>query len=790
MIKVYVRNAFRSIIRNKAYSFISVMGLVLSVMISVILFWVINFESTFDHYHSKSERIYQLRSYNKFGEVSSHIPQGLINSLRTEVSDVEKVATIYRWDPQVIKIDNENLYQEKAFFAHPEFFEILDIEWINGTAGESLKHPGQVVLDEATAKKFFGGDAMGKFIRFDNEIDLQVSGIIKNVPFNSAFPLQMVISYETLKNFQGEYANDNYWGGGDSYFHGYVLLKPGANFEMVSSLLNRKAEQHKDESDYVRYDLNPLSLTHYDLNMDSFNYSIPKWLLGALSAIGIFLLLIACINFVNIATIHAAHRNKEIAMRKLLGSRKRHIILQFLVETIMVVLVAVVIGTIFASLLMRYASDLLNTKASLAPIWQDGTSLFLILLTIVIVLLSGVYPALVLSNFKPLQMLKKQGRFALVKGVAFRRSLIIVQFIIAQVLVLCTIIGVRQTNYFYRRDIGFDKENIITVNMPDRGNDLLRRQFRNELQGKNYIKEVAFSLTTPSSKGNWWYRAVTYHGLPNGSSNFRLQYIDTNYFSFFRIKIIAGRTFRLTDTSANNIVINEKAAKDMGIADVAKAINERITVNGTPYTIVGIIKNYNSQSLKEAIIPHIFLYGPNNFQTTSIRIDPNNLNRAISDIGVAWKRAFPDNYFNYTILSQDLKKFYGDEDKFSRFLSILALIGIIIGSLGLYGLVSLVCLKRVKEIGMRKVLGASSANILSSLVWEFLKLILLAFTLAGPIGYFLMNNYLQSYKYRIDITWWMFLTALLFSVLIGLITVSLKAIKASFTSPIKNLRDE
>ncbi|HET6256330.1 MAG TPA: ABC transporter permease [Puia sp.] len=800
MFRHHLKIAIRNIFKNKAYAAINIGGLLCGVIVAVLTFWVVRFEKSFDDFHANGNLLYQIRDYDKFGNTGSHVPQGLIKAAKTQVPGIEKAAAIYQWNPQVIRVNHQNLHQDEAYFVSPEFPEMMGVKWIAGSPEESLARPDQVVLDKETADILFKGDAMGKVIRMDNKVDLVVSGVVGKSPVNSDFQLKMMISYETLKEMEPEYKNEDYWGGGDSYYHGYVMLKPGADPVNVERLLTQFAQQHKDESNYVRFDLNPIRKAHFDVKMDNFNYSMPLWLLNSLSAIGLFILIIACVNFINLATVHAARQSREIAMRRILGSSKKGIVFQFFLETAIIVIIAVIAGMVFAAWLLPYVSGLLSTKAFLVSPWGGGTFLFLLCLAILIIFLSAAYPAVILSGFKPVPALRAQNASSEVKGISVRRVLVVGQFVIAQTLVIITSAAILQTRYLYHKDLGFDKENIVTLNMPERGSKEAMNLLRYDLRNRPDIKQITFGLTTPSSTRSWWWRTVVYRGLPNGAEMFRVQYIDTDYFRFFQIPVVAGRSFYQTDTThqtdtarqaytPNNIVVNEKAASDMGLLSPDRALGERLTVNGETFTIVGVVKNFQSQSLKEQITPHVFFYDPGHFQTAAIRIDPGQMHRAIGDIGSAWKEAFPDYYFSYVFLSDDIRSFYGTEDKFTHLLTLLAIAGILIGCLGLYGLVSLVCLQKVKEIGVRKVLGATTAGILTMLTWDFFKLVLIAFLIAVPAGYYITRHFLQDYAYRIEISWLIFLVAFGFSALLTIFTVSVRAVRASLTNPIDNLRE-
>ncbi|GAB3916335.1 ABC transporter permease [Larkinella terrae] len=793
MLRNYLKTTWRSLIRNRNYALINLIGLTLGLGVAIVLFWIVRFEYSFDRYHAKADRLYRLIAKDKFGEMGTSIPQGVIKALNERVPGVENAANAYGYGSDGLRVGQTVFNLKHVFFVPPQFLEMIDVEWVQGSAQQSLSRPFQVVLDEPTARRFFkNADPIGKTIRYNNQFDLVVSGIIRKAPVNSEFQLQLLTSRETLKRIQNEYSNEEYWGGGDSMHHGYVVLKPGVSPSAIEAALKKLALQHQNESAIVAYELLPITEVHRntETDPDPFNYVIPQWMLNTLMAIGLFLIVIACINFINLATVQAVQRSREIAVRKVLGSSRKQLMYRFFGETAFLVFAAIGLGALLATQLIQNADQLLNTQVAQSQVWDGGAVAFLLMLGFLVTFLAGLYPALVLSGFQPVKVLR--GRFSLARsnGFSLRSSLVVTQFVIAQVLVICTLIGTRQIRYFYETDLGFDRKAIVTVKMPDRGNAVLRERFRRQLLDHPEVKDVAFALTTPSSAHNWWWRTIHHHNLPNGEQTFRMQYVDTNYFHFFKIPLIAGRSWTRADTNTVAI-INEKAARDLGFRNPEKAIGERLNLEGNqPFTVMGVVKDYHSQSLRSTIVPHVFLYADWNFQLASIRIDPRQQPKALQHIEQYWKAIFPNYYFEASFLDQDLKAFYDDEQKMTNFLTLFAIVGILIGCLGLFGLVSFVVTQRTKEIGVRKVLGATIVSIVSLLSKDFLKLVGVAFAIATPIGWYAMSRFLEEYTYRIDIDWWVFALAGSLAGAIALLTVSVQSIKAALTNPITSLRSE
>ncbi|WP_128545978.1 ABC transporter permease [Larkinella soli] len=790
MVRNTIKTAWRNLLRNRGYALINVTGLTLGLGVAIVLFWIVRFEYGFDRHHALADRLFRIQAFDKFGKSTSHVPQGVIKALREQVPGVEKAANVQRYSDLTVKAAGQVFNMENVFFAPADFFEMIDLEWVQGSPRRSLIAPGQVALDEPTARRLFGSveKAMGQPIVYDTKITLTVGGIFRKVPANSDFQFQFVMPRLTLLTLNTWLRNENYWSGGDSWHHGYVLLKPGVAPERIADALTRLAQQHTKESNYVRYGLETASESHRNPANDPFTYFMPNWMLMTLSGIGLFLIVIACINFINLATVQATRRSSEIAMRKVLGSSRPQLMAQFLGETALLVGVALGLGGLLAGQLIGYADQVLTTQVAQSEVWDGQTGLFLALLGVAVTALAGFYPAFVLSGFQPIRALR--GRVYIPKtGISLRQVLVVTQFVIAQVLVICTLIGLSQIRYFYRKDLGFSRTAVVRVRLPDKGNPVVRERFRQQLLQHPAVREVTFGLTTPTSAYNHWWNTATDPHFPGGVQTVRHQFVDTNYFRFFRIPVLAGRTFTPADTN-QVLIINEKTARDMGFRQPRKAVGARLGFNGDRFTVIGVVKDYYSQNLKEGVQPHVFVYAGWNFESAIIRFTPGQSAGALGHIERYWRSLFPANYFKYTMLDDEIRGFYESERRLSNFLTLFAAVGILIGSLGLLGLVAFVVGQRTKEIGVRKVLGATVLSIVSLLSKDFLKLVGVAFVIAVPIGWYAMDQWLQEYANRISIEWWVFALAGGLAGSFALITVSAQSVKAALMNPVKSLRSE
>jgi ABC-type antimicrobial peptide transport system permease subunit len=791
MLQNYFKVAWRNMLRHQVYTIVNLSGLTLGLAVAIVLFLIVKFENSFDTYHANAKKIYQLKGRDKFGESQSQVPQGVIKALNDQFPAVEHAVSVYRWDPQVIRVDNKNMQQDNNYFLHPEFLKMIDVTWKSGSVEQSLSKPFQVVLDEVTAQKFFGkDDPIGRVIRYDNNMDLTVSGVIEKVPVNSEFQFRMIMSYETLTRYMGQYGNENHWGGGDSWFHGYVFLEENADIKAIERQLNTLVAVHKDEGTYESFSFLPLTEKHFDTDTDPFNYVAPSWMVQVLVGIAFFLLVIASINFVNLATAQATTRSREIGVRKALGSNRASVMVQFLTETAVMVMFSLAIASALALLLIPYADYFFNSSVGEGRVWDLRFTIQLIGLAFGLTIVAGFYPSMLLSGFKAIDIFKNQSGLLQGRSISLRKSLVILQFVIAQVLVICMIIGTQQIKYFHETDLGFERDNIITVNMPFRDSVLLQERFKQQLVQHPEIEDVAYGLTSPSSNRNWWWGGVKHAGLLNGEATFRLQWIDHNYVDFYNIQLLAGRNFVKSDTS-QLALINETAMRDLGFDDPQDVLGESLTFWGSNrVTVVGVVKDYHAQGLKAATPPHLYLYGNWNFQLAQIKIDSTQSSDAIALVEKYWRELHPNNYFEYDFLADELDEFYQDESKLSNFIVVFAIVGILVGCLGLFGLVSFVCAKRSKEVSIRKVLGATLANIVRLLTLDFLILVSLAFILATPIGWYLMDQWLNNYENHITIHWTVFLVAGLLTLVLAFITVCARSLSTARMNPADSLKCE
>lgn len=802
MIRNYLKTAFRTLSRNINYALINIIGLAIGIAACILIFLVVQFESSFDTFHKKRASIYRIvaESHNQDGlTYSGGIAFPTAAGIRTDFPEIKEVVSIFQ-DGGQISVDNggtqtKKLAEDNFYYAEPGFFDMFNFGWLAGNPKTSLKDPNSAVLTQATAEKLFGDwkSSIGKVINFNNKTLYKVTGILQNIPPNSDFPLSVVVPYSALLN---SYVKGNLtdWISDFDGAYTFVVLPPGLSPVTFNKELISFAKRHKP-AEYVK-DVpvaQPLSAMHYDERFGNYsNHTFSHSLINTLSLIGIFLILIACVNFINLATAQTTTRSKEVGIRKVLGSSRAQLGFQFLGETAWIVMAAVVLAIIFAGLASPYLSKLLEVKIVMSLNANSGLVVFLVVITILTILLSGVYPAAVLSGFKPATALKSNLNLKMVGGISLRRLLVIFQFAIAQVLIICMLTVVSQMDYFRNASLGFNKASIINVNIPGDSTSRSRlAHLHEDLLRNPDISFVSFSFASPtSSESNWSSNFKFDHASQRTNFSANLKWADPDYFKTFDIQFVAGRPYYPSDT-AREFVVNETLLHKLGIRQPSEAIGKEINLwDNTIGNIVGVVRDFNAYSLHKPMAPVILTTWKRFYQTINIKIKPGTEKTAVPYIEKLWTGAFPDYVFDYNFLEKSIANFYKQENQLSLLYKVFAGIAIFISCLGLYGLVSFMAVRRTKEIGVRKVLGAAPLDIIYLLSREFTVLIVLAFALAAPIAYYLMHGWLQNYSYHIHLGTFVFLFAIISSILIAWITVGHRALKSALANPVKSIRME
>jgi ABC-type antimicrobial peptide transport system permease subunit len=805
MFKNYFKTAVRNLRRNKVYAAINVLGMAVGIAACLLIFLVIQFETSFDNFHANRDQIYRVGTefHNQDGVSYSEgiaFPAG--EGLRLDFPELRKVARIFEDGHNQVTLPpttsgETRKFFEDIYFAEPDFFQLFNFPMLAGDARTVLSEPYSVIVTQAIAEKYFGDwkSAIGKTLKRNNnnkEI-YKINGILKNMPANTDFPLTIVASYESLKH-GGMAKNLDDWVSTWSDSYVFVQLPSQLPLSSFNQRLKQFAKKHKP-AEYASdsFVAQPLAEIHFDDRFGNFRrHTFSKTLVKALSLIGIFLLIIACVNFINLATAQAVNRAKEVGVRKVLGTNKMQLRAQFLFETAMIILVAMIIGIGIGFLVLPMLNKLLEVQMSLNLVTNPAVLGVLILIGIVVSLLSGFYPAIVLSEFNPITALKSKVSSKMMGGLSLRRVLVVLQFSIAHVLIIGTLIVVSQMNYFRNASLGFDKEAIVNVPLPnDSLSHLKFDHLKDELQQNAGIRNVSFSFATPSSNGNWQSDFKYDHASKSTDFSANLKWADVDYFKTFDLQFVAGRPYYPSDT-VREIVVNQTLLKKLGVTDPRQAIGKEINFwDGRKIGhIVGVIRDFNSYSLRDAMAPVLMSPWKDVYQTINIKIQPGKEKQVLSSVEQLWNKAFPNNIYEYTFLDKTIESFYKQENQLSQLYKIFASIAIFISCLGLYGLVSFMAVQRTKEVGIRKVLGASAGRIILLFSKEFTLLIGIAFIIATPIAYYFMHKWLQNFSYRIQLGMGIFLAAILFSIIIAWITVGYRAMRAALANPVKSLRTE
>jgi putative ABC transport system permease protein len=808
MIRNYIKTAWRNLLRNKSYAAINIIGLAIGIAACLLIFLIIQFETSFDNFHSKKDHIYRVGTAfsNPDGvHLNSGTPLPIAEGLRIDFPQLKQVAAIFRNDGSHYSIGNSSngqpvkkFKEDDAYYAEPQFFDIFDFGWLAGDKKTALSEPNTVVLTQDEAERFFGNwhDAIGKIIRYENKTDLKVTGILQNTPPNTDFPLKLVISYATMKvkgsNF---YGNLHDWVSTFGDNNCYLILPDNMSVSQFNQNLKSFVKKHKP-ADYVKdgFQLQALADMHYNTEISVFSgHPFSKQLLNAISLIGLFLLIIACVNFINLATAQAVNRSKEVGIRKVLGSNRLQLILQFISETLIITLFAVVLAICLAEMALPMLNKLLEIKLNSTFLADPVLIAFLLGVIISVTLLSGFYPAMVLAGFNPIAALKNKITSRHTSGISLRRALVVFQFCIAQILVIGTLVIIHQMNFFRNKSLGFDKDAIMTVPFP--GDSLSKSKLstlRDQLLQQPGIKDLSFSFASPSDN-NGWGSDFKYNNAPK-QTNFtaQLKWADAEYFNLYKIQFVAGQPYTKGDT-IHGYVVNETLLKKLGVRDPKDAIGKYIKLwddKNKNAPIVGVVKDFNIGSLKNEIQPVLMSSWKAVYQKINIKIQPVNINQTLASVEKLWNSTFPDGMYEFQFLDEKIANFYKSEDQLSQLYKIFAGIAIFISCLGLYGLVSFMAVQRTKEVGIRKTLGASIAHIVYLFSKEFTLLIIIAFAISAPISWYFMHKWLQDYTYKISIGPGIFILAIIISVLIAWITVGYKAIKAAVANPVKSLRSE
>lgn len=807
MFKNSFKIALRNLLRHKAFSALNIAGLAIGIASCLLLFTVIKYELSYDRFQPNFNNIYQVVTQNKFSDGVTYnpgIPVPALEALRLEFPQITTGALFASYGSQVTVIgaNKRNTQTDKKFieptgffFCDPQFFRVFHYDWLFGTPSV-LDEPNTTVLTQKLGDKYFGDwrIAPGKYLKLDNAVLVKVAGIIKDPPANTDFPLAIITSYKTVQANAERYSFADTWNSTSSSFEVFMLLPKHVSSTSVNQQLltfNSKYNKKRNGSVSVRTNfLQPLSDVHFDKRFPNFGDHITsKSTLWTLALIGLFIIIMACINFINLSTAQAVRRSKEIGVRKVLGSNRRQLFWQIIGETTFIVFASFMIAIVIAFICLPYIKNVALIQEPLTFLnWQ--TFSFLLILGTGIILLAGTYPALILSGFKPVLALKNKITSATIGGISIRRGLVILQFAISQILIIGTIVAITQMSFVKSADLGFNQDAVLLLSSnSDSAFHSREDAYKQKILQLPGVQSVSFNADVPSSD-NVWSTNFAYNHKPDEKFQVSLKFADEDYFKTFGIQFLAGRGFSKSDTM-KEIVINQTLANQLGIKDPANAIGKEIRTGGNPWKqIVGVVKDFKTSSLRKEIQPTLISEARQFYGITAVKLRTTNISKTKADIESEWNEYFPEYAFTTSFMDENITKFYQQEDQLELLYKIFAGIAIFISCLGLYGLVSFMAIQKTKEIGVRKVLGASVKSIIYLFSKEFTVLILIGSVIAIPVAWYMMSHWLQNFAFRIDMTVWVFIVAVAISILIAWIAVGYKSVKAAVANPVKSLRSE
>ncbi|RYY58718.1 MAG: FtsX-like permease family protein [Chitinophagaceae bacterium] len=803
MIRNYLIMAFRNMNRHRAFAFINIAGLAVGIASCIVLFLVVKYELSYDQFLPGHQQVYHVVTKQVYPD-RVHYQPGVatpaLDALRTDFPDLATGAIYHNSGGQVTALgkdpnkQSDQKYIEGAgiMFADPQFFTVFPYTWLSGSPSV-LSEPNTVVLTRKMATKYFGNwkEAQGQYLRIDNALTMRVAGILEDVPLNTDFPLAVVPSLISSKNNPELYGYDNDWGSMNSNFQVFVRLPANVSAASLDARMQAFSKKYYTEGRSVKSNfLQPLSDIHFNKEIESFgDHSISKATLWSLSLVGVFIILMACINFVNMSTAQAVNRSKEIGIRKVLGSRRSSLFGQMMGETAAMVFIALLLGVVLAALCLPYVKYVASIEEPLS-VFNPQVLLFALVLGVLVSFLAGSYPALVVSGFNPLLALKNKFSSASVAGVSLRRVLVVTQFAISQALIIGTIIAVTQMGAIKNADIGFNKDAVMVISAPGDSVIQSRQQaFKSALLANPQVKAVSFSSDVPSSDNNWSNNFAFDH---KEDENFHLflKYADQDYFNTYGIEFIAGHGFSKSDT-VNGYVVNQTLLKKLGIQDPQSVIGKDIRRGGGQwFPIVGVVKDFRTNSMRDDIVPLAIASWRDVYSASGIKISGTDFTNTTAFVQTQWNKFFPEYANTSSFMDERIADFYRQEDQLALLYKIFAGIAIFISCLGLYGLVSFMAVQRTREVGIRKTLGASVGQIVYLFSKEFTLLVIIAFAVAAPLAWLFMNKWLQNFTYKINVGAGIFVLAIVISMVIAWITVGYKSLRAALANPVKSLRNE
>ena len=799
MLKNYLKTSWRALSKNKAFTMINILGLTIGMVAFMLISLYVQNEYDYDQFHTQKDNIYRLKQnrYNK-GELTTEWAAGCAGigpELTNNFPEVKKFVKMTQSNA-LLSYEDKVFKENHAYYATNSFFQVFSVKLVSGDTS-ALSKSYSMVLSETTAKKYFGEEnALGKTLRHNGARDYVVTGVYEDIPTNSHLSADMLFSFETYVDLTSEEARTQWgWDG----FYTYVLLEEGTNYKEFEAKIpafvqQQKGEELKETSEMIEFFLQPLTSIHLTSDyMMEFKPNGNGEATSFLFIVSIFIIFIAWVNYVNLSTAKSVERAREVGVRKVMGSLKTQLVKQFLVESTLVNFMAITIAVLVVYLVLPVFGHL--SGRALALDFTNPTFLMMTFgLFIIGSLLSGAYPAFVLSGFAPTSILS--GKLpASTKGSVLRKALVTFQFISSLVLIIGTYVVYSQLDYMRSQDIGVDITKTLVVKGPSAVDSLYGNQlniFKESLKQQTDILEVTASTSVPGEQPEWNAGGIRLLSQSETEVNqYRVIGMDAGFIESYGLNLLAGRIFEEERTTENeNVIFNESAVKLIGFANIEDALNEQINFWGDTFNIVGVVKDYHQESLKKSFEPLIFRYIPNSRNYYSVKVQTSDLPFTIGKIEEEYKAAFIGNPFDFFFLDDHFDQQYKAEIQFGKVFGVFASLAILIACLGLFGLTSYMTVLRTKEIGVRKVLGATLLNVMTLLSKDFVKLMFVSILIATPIAWYVMHNWLRSFAYQINLAWWVFVVPSFLLIAILVITVSVQTLKAGLSNPVDALKHE
>lgn len=820
MLKNFIILAIRNLVKSRTTSIINILGFSLGITCCLIIYFKVKYELSFDRFHTQSENTFRVVRHTKglglklaageweyrdgvFGALPGEIKRGIPEAVY--VSPVMNFGYITISVPDSKTANGVKLFKVEgnAGLVEPTFFNIFDYRgtnfgWIEGSPSASLSEPFSIVLTQTEANKYFPGEnPMSKTILLD-KLEFRVTGIVTDFPTNTDLPFKLLMSYSTIDKIDKGFTED--WNGlGNNQC--YIALQNPDQKEIVESKIRKIYSQHasKEESENRIFKLQPLKDLHSDSRFGNYsNRLVSKEIVFALICVGLFIVIIASINYANLALARSGLRTREVGIRKVFGSSRRLIVAQFLGESFIITLVAMNIGLLCCKLILALSPAFLSIPAGYTITFDGFTIVFFILLLLLISFISGSYPALVVSRFQPVDILKSKFVISRSGKLIFTRAMVVLQFTISLIMIIATVVVLKQLKFLNDIDLGYNKEAVFVVGIP-KNDKMLMERFKTTLLKNPYVQHVSLNTSDPAKSASW----TDITRFENGEEKrivTQIVSIDTSYIGTFRLNLLAGRNISNID-SGKTLLVNEQAIKDLEFKSIHDAVGAEVNLYANPnnkVTIVGVLKDYYYESLRNKVRPTA-LVGNNRVDQAGIKLalDQHDKRNAYAQMKSVlqytqhtWESIYPDNFYEYTFLEDRLNSYYRNEQLTSQLFNIFAIITIFIGCLGIFGLAFYTSEQKSKEIAVRKVNGASVGNIIGILSKNYAIWLGIAFLIACPVAFFAMRKWLESFAYKTEISWWVFALAGLTALTVAAITVSWQSYKAAVRNPVDSLKYE